>query len=70
MQLSAEGIGLWQCQELQREFLYMRVVVVWLRGKEEIQGEEFKAKEFKELCPRSGSPGIYLEDESSHKDMM
>lgn len=31
VQLSAEGIGLWQCQELQREFLYIRVVVVWLR---------------------------------------
>lgn len=31
MQLSAEGIGLWQCQELQREFLFTRVAVVWLR---------------------------------------
>lgn len=30
------------------------------RRQEEIQAEEFKAKEFKELCPRSGSPGIYV----------
>lgn len=30
------------------------------RRQEEIQAEELKAKEFKELYPRSGSPGIYV----------
>lgn len=30
------------------------------RQRRKIQAEEFKAKEFKELCPRSGSPGIYV----------
>lgn len=39
MHLSAEGIGLWQCQELQR------VVVVWLReDRRKFKAEEFKAK--------------------------
>lgn len=71
MQLSGEGIGLWQCQELQREFLYIRVVVVWLRE----DRRKFRQKNSRQKNSRSYTQDqvvlvFMLEDESSHKDMM
>lgn len=71
MQLSAEEIGLWQCQDLQREFLYIRVVVVWLRE----DRRKFRQKNSRQKNSRSCAQDqvvlvLMLEHESSHKDMM